>query len=614
MEDRPYRKSCPRRAAVLSACLLISGLAPAEEPTQGFSAELVPERLEAVSEAIRTAVREGGEGVLAVVGGRQLVELPQARVADLARKRSLAVQVQVQGREQARAFADERDAAFDLVVNFNVNHQRNDFFARSEVIARDRIPDVDFEELQRDARALAAGQPNPQSRFFCVVVDGVLVNEAECASETQTEFSALREFASFDLDTTHSTGIGLDLIKPLRFGGRVDFFVQSTHRKKDFYNLGFLNEPLDLDDPIGLGSRFPWTSFIGVEFSTPVPFARNFGTHGNFDNVSLRLAGIAEEQADWNLAATVNTVVGEVLTRYWTLVGAMETLHATRSHRETLEQIFAGIQRLYDQRLITSYDYSQVQADLENVRNQEEIAWSAYVVTSNALAELLDYEPSTLILPVDLSFEDPSSRQLDAQRARQTALGKRYELKAGEAEIRSAEEIIRFRENQTRPDISVVASVNYAQSDAAIGYRNWGGSLWQLLEPDSSNYFIGIFYRLPFGHKAERSALSQARAQSMQAQDQYGLLELGITEQVNSAVASVSSAALQSELARTNLELAQSAYERAERLQGLGLATQFELLRTFSDLLDARLAHIGASVAYQQALVNLQAAQGLYSE
>jgi outer membrane protein TolC len=250
---------------------------------------------------------------------------------------------------------------------------------------------------------------------------------------------------------------------------------------------------------------------------------------------------------------------------------------------------------------------------LDNIRSQEEIAWSNYVVASNAVAELLNYDPDTIMLPVGYSDAFDKDYTVDPDTARTTALDHRYELKITQADIDKSEIELKYRENQMRPDISFTATAFLRQTDTAYGYSDWWNSVGQLFAPDSSEWFVGVAYRLPFGKNAEKSALSQARIQMEQAADAHAQAELTITQQVNSVMAQYLSSRAQMQLADQNMKLAELAYAKAERLKNLGLASQFEVLRTLNTMLSARTGYIAAAVGYHQSYAQLEASQGLFN-
>lgn len=579
-----------------------------------------------IAEAIRKAVQTPGQGATAFLKGKQLMELPVGELRQLTRNRNLAIEVAQKQQLSAADTVVQADAVFDSNLTFSLNFSRTDTYGRTDSIYRPYEKYLLFnpDQFQQDFANLAAGNPPVTSNFVCVIVDGQLVNgnpnptstTPSCISNTIT--MRMQEHASFQLPTQNTWSGSVDWSKGFQWGGQVSVGVTSMRRKKDTYVFagpdGFLLGPFASNDPLGLGSRFPWTSTFSASFTAPLPYTRNFGEYGPAQTVAVKIAGIQHRQAGWAVQASINSNTGVVVQRYWALVGAVKVLQFTRQHRKALEAINASVKRLFDQGLVTIYDKSQVEAELENLRNQEQIAWSNYIQASNALAEVLDYDPDTVLLPVGYSAALLKEHRVDEDQARSTALENRYELKISQADIHSSDIQVQHQENQNRPELTFQASVFYSQSDTAFGYRSFEKSLFNLNNPDNSDYFVGITYRLPFGKVAEKSALAQARIVKMQAQDRFSQTELGITEQVNTAMTNFLSAQSRSELAKTNLNLAELAYEKAERLHGLGLATEFELLSTFSDLLNAKTAYVNALVQYQQAYALLKTSEGLYAQ
>ena len=565
---------------------------------------------------IGEALRTGAEGARAFLRGRHLLELREADIGELVKTRNLGVEIARQNHLGAQAAQAVSEAAFDPVTTFSLQHTRFEAFKRAEDIARFRDRNVDFDQLQLEFLKLnlanqGQGEPPVDAQFVCVIVDGQLVNGNSCANNVV--FNKEMEFASFPFKPQFSHIGALGLNKAFLWGGAFNFGVQSKRRKSDFHTFpDFLEFAFANDDPIGLGSRMPWTSTISVGASSPVPYARNFGEYGSSGAINIKLADIGTRQADSVIAATSNQAEGQLRVLYWRLVGALAQVQVTLAQRETIADIVASTRRQYEKQLITAYDMAQAETQLENVRNQEEIAWSSYIQASDAINELLDYEVDTVMLPADYETAFSQEHSVDAGSARQTALANRQELKISQAGIDSSEVLVKFRENQMRPEFSIVASAFASQSDVAYGYEEWEDSILQVFNPDNTDYFVGIKFRLPFGKQAEKSALSQARITLTQAGDVHAQTELTITQEVNTSLASFLSARSQRDLARQQMDLAELAYQKIQRLKALGLASQFELLQTLNDILTARSAYIGAAVAYHQAHATVKTAEGLY--
>ncbi len=594
--------------------LLLCGISQAQEPASA-SSDLANQidnitSSSAAEKLVRSTVLERAEGARAFLYQRRIVPLHHAELDSASRERNLAIEIQRERYAQSQSATVEARATFDSVFTGSVVHERGHTFDRAHAITRLREEVVDFDQLEFEFNQIEAGRP-VLSETICVIVDGQVINLDTC--QDNTDFNTKPETASFEGPLTYSWSGTFDWSKSFRWGLSANAFVETRKDKRGFHAFPTpLVREFAPNDPIGIGDRLDWSSNIGGGFSLPLPYARNFGRYGSFESVGIDIADIERDQAKWRIDATRNLVQGDVHQQYWALVGALQSLQITVAQQEALAEIVGSTRRRYEERVITAYEMAQAEAELENVRNFEQIAWSQYVVAANALIDTLNYDPDSIILPTGYDNAFVAEYAVDSEGVLQTAMTNRNELKVSAADIDTNALLIRFRENQMRPDLSFQFSVSYGQTSIAYGYANAGASLLRIVDPDSSDYFVGVSYRLPFGKVAERSALSQSRIRTMQATDNYKLLELAIVEEVNSAIADFRSAQTQIQLARGNTDLAELAYDRVVRLQGLGLATQFEKLRTLSDLLDARIALIDARVGYHQSYARLQSGQGLF--
>jgi outer membrane protein TolC len=585
---------------------------------------------ELINQAV-AAVRPGAEGFFS---HKNISELRQSEIADLSRSRNLTIAILQRAQDAADANLIQKAAAFDPFFSVALIHQRFDSHHRTAAIfrPRDKFSQVDFTQLQVDFARLSHGLPNLSSNFVCAVVDGELANPG-CQADTIT--GKQTEKASFYIHDQFRTGGQFVWVKNFNWGGYPDPATSGNIRmeldvnrdKKDLHSFPtFLEGPLPPgspffgnEDPIGTGSRMPWISTFNMSFFTPLPYAKNFGEYGNQQSINLKNATISLQQAEWQIEAVTNQVQGGVVAgvpglwlQYWRLIGALKQIQVLAVQHQILEQIVASTRRQFEQQLITAYDMAQAQAQLENLRDSEQIAWNNYVLASNAVADLLDYPPDTIIVPSGYTQAFVREYSVDAAGVRQAALDNRAELKTSQGEVDKAQINLKFAENQVRPDLSFTGTVLLTQTDTAFGYQHVTGSLLNLVEPDASDFFVGITYRLPFGLEAEKAQLGQARNAANIAADNHAQTELVITNNVNNALANFLSNRAQKQLTQQRMELAELAYTKVERLKNLGLASQFELLQTLSDMLNARRNYIDATVGYHQAYVQLQASEGLY--
>jgi outer membrane protein TolC len=169
-------------------------------------------------------------------------------------------------------------------------------------------------------------------------------------------------------------------------------------------------------------------------------------------------------------------------------------------------------------------------------------------------------------------------------------------------------------------------SHSLSQSNAVVGYGSLLESLGNIVDPDSSNLYVGLTFTYPLGNTAAKSALAQARAVRDQALDQYRSTEVQISQEINNALATEKSGRLQVKLSEANLKQAHLAYEHAVQLYEIGRDSasteeedvagggarinDFTLLQRQQELFNAQLGYIDAIAAYQKARVRLLAAEG----
>jgi outer membrane protein len=593
----------------------------AEIKIPAADAFLAPESEAEIKRLVLDAAKQGGAGALNYLRSRQVLVLTNTEALSTAQQNNLAIQASEQDKEIARERLRESKAAFNPTLNLSGSYDRTDSFTRSEVITRARgtnitisgdprleIPDPQDEEGIRN-------RTNAFGNFVCVTVDGELINGRQCS--LSTDILSDREFASFRLQPLEAWSFAFGASQLFPWGQRLDAQFQSTKRIKNFFRLdNFLDQPLSLDDPIGRGSIFPWTTSFVANFNTPLPYSMNFGPYGSVANVGVMLADRGDRQAAWDLEAQANAVLRTVDGAYWEVVRSVRQLQIRLEQRRVLEALAERAKRLFESRTITTYDKAQTDANLENIKNQEQIAWNDFIASSNILVELLNYEPGRVILPVGysadlLAAEAKSPIPTEPKEVFDTAMANRPEIKASQIAIESSDILVKHRQTQIRPDLSLTAGVILNQSNAILGYESWEDSFSNVFSPDSSNFFVGVSFRIPFGNLAARSALSQARIGRNQAMDQSQQTINAVTQEINTVIADAYSTHARIQQSKANLNLAQLAYDKADLLKEQGLVTDFELLRKLSDLLEARRVYIDTLIDYRRTKARLLSAEGV---
>ncbi len=612
--------------SLLLWALLWGVLCYAEAPqTEGGTraaadAFLAPEAETPINDLILKAIGQGGAGTLGHLRGRAIIDLSIHGASEAAQDKNLQIQTSQQDKKLARELLRESQAVFDPLLNLSGGYTRIDTYERSESITRERSTDATFVPVSTAPGDVPPsvdeeGNQITSQEFFgtliCVTVDEALVNAEQCSLTTETRTE--REFASFSGTPSEAWDFAFGAAQLFPWGSSLEAQFQSIHRIKEFFNLdpfGLLQQ-LSTDDPIGQDSRFPWTTSFVAAFTTPLPYSRNFGPYGFFPTVGVMLAERRDRRADWVVAASANSVLRDVDSAYWEIVRSIKQLEITVEQRTVLERLAARAQVLFDAGALTRYDKAQVEADLEDFRNREQIAWNNYIAASNALVELLDYEGDKVILPVHYSSELKTPVTVDSEAAFATAMEHRPEIKLSKLDVEASDIRFKHRKVQTFPDLSLSAGVFLNQSDAVLGYKDWTDSFGNVFDPDQENFFVSINFRIPLGNRALKSALSQARIQRDQATDESQRTVNDVIRQLNTVIADIYSTEAEKTERKINLELAQLAYDKASGLIERGLITSFELLRKLNDLFTARSAYIDTLVDHRKTRAQLLAAEGV---
>jgi outer membrane protein TolC len=585
---------------------------------------LAPESEAEIKQLVLDATKHGGAGALSYLRNRKLLVFTNAEALHAAQENNLAIQASQQDKTIAREFLRENKAAFNPLLNLSGSYTRSESYNRSETITRARGSTLTFfgDTINPTQTPRPPNQngivnaPNSFGNFVCVTVDGFVVNPSQCALQT-VRFAQL-EFASVATRPVETWSFDFGATQLFPWGQSLSADFQSIYLRKNFFSLDSfgLDQPLSSNDPIGRGSTFPWTTAFVATFISPLPFSKNFGPYGSVANVGVMLADRGDRQAAWNLEAQANDALLAVNEAYWEVVRNIRRLQITIEQRQILEALAKRAQRLFEARTITTYDKAQTEANLENIKNQEQITWNNFIASSNSLVELLNYEPGTVILPAGysadlLALESKSPIPNESKEAFDTAMEQRPEIKVSQIAIESSDILVKHRQTQIRPDLNLTAGVTLNQSNAVLGYSSWENSFGNVFNPDNSDFFVGVSFRIPFGNLAARSALSQARIGRNQAMDQSQQTINGVIQEINTVITDAYGSHARIKQRRANLDLAQLAYNKADMLKEQGLVTDFELLRKLSDLLSARSDYIDTLIDYRKTSARLLRAQGV---
>ncbi len=532
----------------------------------------------------------------------------------------------------------EAEAVFDPVFDLEVGYTRNDTFTRTKIgTVRENVFAVTGNEfIVRDPLDSVEVGQIPQS-----VLDGLTPEQLAaiedvslapisrrrlnlCAFEPracETEapvIRALEYYQDFSPDIVQdeitaspgrsgneghpvqSVNVTLGLTQELPWGGTLTLTDQTIWRKIYY-------------DPDHYWKDGDWTTNFLATLETPIPFGRGFGAD-NANRAAIQRAEIARERADWSLRATINATLGAVDVAYFELVRQAESLRRAVRNQRLVRQLRNRTERLYDAGEGTRYQRAQAQNELVRAGLRVETALQDYINASIALARLIGNPDTrsgvTLYLPYAYSQSFEAELPAGFDDAWRTARVNRPELFVAALDTRSAEVTARQAEVDTRPDITLTASIASRQDNSNYGYAHPLHSHNRIIRPDTLNQSYTVEYQWPWMNRGLEAVAARAQLSVESLRLGERATELEVRREIATQLSDLQSARARVSSARREVLGRRRAYASLDRQREVGIVGHDELINALRQLLIAELAEVEALVDAEQAETELLVAQG----
>ncbi|MEA1937883.1 MAG: TolC family protein [Pseudomonadota bacterium] len=509
-------------------------------------------------------------------------------------------------------YAEIAHSPFDPVFNLTWSWAQTLTRDRGDVIGRLR-GDSDFPVEDDDDNDEEEG--DQASIVGCIYVDGELINPDDSRCFTAPVYSVEYEAASTKNDRPgFNWTVDAAVSKLFAFGGIAKLALQTRFDHKTTYVVDALDFHADQADPFGFGGRRPWTSDLTLDLTIPRPFSKGFGKTGSGVYTDIQVAESGQRRAEWAVKSERIDVLEGFIADYWALVNTVEHIGVLSRHRATLESRQSSAERRFASGHITAYEFDQIKAATENIRNLEEIAWAGYMATSARLATDLARDDAPIFLPTDYTATLDAPVPIPEGDLHQMALVHHPDILQARENMTASKAISAYRENHTKPEWSLAMTAAVKESNATFGFNNWFDSLDNLLEPDEIEFTGLVSYRLPFGRHAAKAQLASAQANQQQSVYSVMAARTHVVTRLDSARRALASAQSARRKAEADLDLATLAYTKAKEMDEHGRITEFELLGRYDDVLNARLSVISSATATRVAQAGLLAALGVLDE
>lgn len=499
-------------------------------------------------------------------------------------------------------------SAFAPVLSLAVTSDRYRTYERSEVIGRLRAVPEDWEQFEQEAQAAL----DPEFRATstgeqCTTIDGIPVGGGGCSH--QVAYAAEAEYAGYDVPYWKEAWSGAAKFSQ-RFRGGVQAEAIQTSRFVPYENKKAATLSGEMMQMATNIADSEWASNLVVRVSAPLPYSKNAGAEGDPLVLAEDLARLNRLAVAERLADTENQVLRDVAVAYLELVRATLRLDSAMARLRVAEAHQAQTGRLLAVHRATRYDQVQVEAELAQVREQEETAWLRWVTTSGRLGRLLNLPPAGRCLTPAGEVPKLAAAPPAVAEAVETALTAHPRLAAARAELEASTRRRGHARRQQRPELAFSGAYNLGESTSVFGYHSLSESLAGLGRADTRNYYLGLTLTLPLGNQAAKAAHQRAVAGQRRSQEQLRLAENRVAEEVNLGLASLRGAEAQSRLADAHHQQAAVAYQHADRLRQEDRVSDFQVIRRLQELQQADHDRIDAWIGQQQAWIAHQAAQG----
>ncbi|NGY03693.1 TolC family protein [Solimonas terrae] len=246
-----------------------------------------------------------------------------------------------------------------------------------------------------------------------------------------------------------------------------------------------------------------------------------------------------------------------------------------------------------------------IASGVDVARAETAVAQDRYAVSESetAIAQARLQLQRLAVLPMDQplklsgDLDHAAAPELDIAHALQTADSQRPELVAIDASIRQADAELSAAKRRRLPTLSLVA--DYGLSSNTPGQN------------DEDTYRYGATIDLPlYAGGAIKAQEDAAKLRLEQQRIQLEDLRQQIEQDVRLAIATAAASREQVRAALSARDLAERELELARDRFSNGVADNVDVIRAQTSLARARAQAIAAQAAYQQARVNLAAAQG----
>jgi outer membrane protein len=341
----------------------------------------------------------------------------------------------------------------------------------------------------------------------------------------------------------------------------------------------------------------------GLQFNVQQPLLKGFGT--DIQTASLRAAEKQLESNSFLVNSEAANLAAQVKQAYWILVYAWQNIEVKKLSLELTHKLLAETEAKIEAGKLAPVEIYQPQSE---VARKEELLITAERAIGTAEDNL------KLLLNSDdwLTEYNPSDKptteiiQLDLPKILENALQNRPDIKAADLSTEAARLQLKIREDDIRPDLSLVGGLGVGGTDDDYGYSVDNS----LKDPDSS-WQVGITFSVPLQNRVAKGYRQQAKANLNKATTSGDLLRQEVRRSVRTTIRDIELAIKALEATRKTSLATQKRLEAEEAKFNSGRSTTLDVLAAQEAYSEALSQENLTKVTYANTIAELDRIQGL---
>ncbi len=359
-------------------------------------------------------------------------------------------------------------------------------------------------------------------------------------------------------------------------------------------------------------------------FQLTQPLLKHFGVFANRAPIYIAQRNLKQSQATF--VGEVNDILLTVISRYWNVVLARESLEVQRKSYEEAQQSYERDKKALSLGALPPLDIYRSESEV--AARRVTVIQSEYTLkqVEDSFRQVIAADRDPVLNAIDLSLtekpEPPEALlEMDIATALLLAVANRPELEALQQQLSADAMTIRLAHDNLRPDLELVGSY----SPTGLGGNSYdlntvpptllatGGladSLSQLFAFKYPTYSASLTLTLPIKNHAAEADLADATVSQKNDQYREAREMQSITLEVKNAVHLLEQGKLSLEAAKVSEDLARKSLQAEQRKYQLGGSTVFFVLDAQTQLANAEFALAQAQTNYQTAVAAVDHATG----